>query len=232
MRTAAVAAVAGAAGAAWAVRGRSSAVFGPSAWRGSRGRKSIALTFDDGPSPGSLKIAQLLYFQNIRATFFQCGVNVERHPEITRDLAGAGHEIGNHSYSHPNCALRNRHFIHREFARAQHAIQSAAGVTPKLVRAPYGCRWFGFAQMQERLGLRGVMWSIIGRDWKLPADAIAARILSRVKPGDIICLHDGRATLANPDVSNTVEALQRIVPALKETGYHFETVTELLCPRK
>jgi peptidoglycan/xylan/chitin deacetylase (PgdA/CDA1 family) len=147
-------------------------------------------------------------------------------------VARAGHQIGNHSYSHPNCALRSPGFIRDEFRRAQDAIQTATGVTPCLLRAPYGVRWFGFRRMQQEHGLQGVMWSIIGRDWRLPATAIATRIISRVKPGDIICLHDGRGTLENPDISQTVEAVRRIIPALMETGYHFETVTDLLCPRK
>jgi len=64
--------------------------------------------------------------------------------------------------------------------------------------------------MQRRLGLQGVMWSIIGRDWKLPAAEIAATVLSRVKAGDIICLHDGRGTLENPDIAESVEAVRRI----------------------
>jgi peptidoglycan/xylan/chitin deacetylase (PgdA/CDA1 family) len=74
------------------------------------------------------------------------------------------------------------------------------------------------------------MWSVIGRDWKLPAADIAEGVLSRVRPGDIVCLHDGRGTLKDPDISPTLEAVRRIVPALLERGYHFETVSQLLCP--
>jgi peptidoglycan/xylan/chitin deacetylase (PgdA/CDA1 family) len=195
-------------------------------------RKSVAITFDDGPTRATRVILQTLSSFNVTATFFECGMNVERHPEIAREVACAGHEIGNHSHSHPNCALRSFGFIRDEFRRAQETIQAATGVTPRVLRAPYGVRWFGFRRMQQELGLQGVMWSIIGRDWRLPAAAIAAGIISRVKPGDIICLHDGRGTLENPDISQTVEAVRRIVPALMETGYHFETVTDLLCPTK
>jgi peptidoglycan/xylan/chitin deacetylase (PgdA/CDA1 family) len=223
---------AGIAGAAWAVRGRSSQLFGPSAWRAPGNRKSIALTFDDGPSPGTREILQLLAEHKLKATFFVCGLNAERHPDILRATVEQGHEIGNHSWSHPNCALRSRAFIQQEFAQAQGLIERTAGVTPSLLRAPYGVRWFGFRQTQRELGLTGVMWSVIGRDWKLPGPAIAKRLLSSVQAGDIICLHDGRGTLKNPDVSQTVQAVRRILPALIETGYHFETVTELLCLKK
>jgi peptidoglycan/xylan/chitin deacetylase (PgdA/CDA1 family) len=86
--------------------------------------------------------------------------------------------------------------------------------------------------MQKRLGMMGVMWSIIGLDWKLPAEAIAQRVLSRATDGDIICLHDGRGTLKDSDCSPTIEAVRRIVPDLLEKGYHFETVSQLLCPTK
>lgn len=231
MKAAAVLAAAAVAGAAWAVRGRSSAVFGPSVWRGPGGRKSLALTFDDGPSPGTIEILRVLKIYKVKATFFECGLNTLRHPEIAAEVAQAGHEIGNHSHTHPNFALRDPGFIEHEFSRAQASIAEATGVVPTLLRAPYGVRWFGFRQMQAKLGLQGVMWSIIGLDWKLPASAIASRI-SRVRPGDIICLHDGRGITENPDISRTVEAVRQIVPALLETGYHFETVPLLLCPTK
>ncbi len=231
MKAAALLAAAGVAGAAWAVRGRSSAVFGPSVWRGLGNRKSLALTFDDGPSPGTVEIMQVLKNYKVKATFFECGMNTLRHPEIAAEVAHAGHAIGNHSHTHPNFALRDPGFIEDEFTRAQASIAEATGVQPTLMRAPYGVRWFGFRQMQAKLRLQGVMWSIIGLDWKLPASAIASRI-SRVQPGDIICLHDGLGITENPDVSRTVEAVRQIVPALLETGYHFETVPQLLCPTK
>ena len=217
---------------AWAVRGRSSSVFAPSVWRAPSGRKAIALTFDDGPCPGTVDILDLLARHNVRATFFQVGENVVAHPGIAREVVAAGHELGNHSHTHPNFALKTPAFVSGEFARAQAAIREVTGQTPAVLRAPFGVRWFGFRAMQRELGLRGVMWSIIGRDWKLPAEYIATRILSRVQDGDIICLHDGRGTLKDPDVKPTLEAVRRALPILLEKGYHFETVTQLLCPMK
>ena len=99
-----------------------------------------------------------------------------------------------------------------------------------LMRPPFGVRWFGFREMQARLGLRGVMWTVIGRDWKLGAAAIAERILAGTCDGAIVCLHDGRGTLKTPDVTETIEAVRRIVPALLDRGYHFEIVSQLICP--
>jgi peptidoglycan-N-acetylglucosamine deacetylase len=218
------------AGMSWAVRGRSSAVFGPSVWRGKPGRNAIALTFDDGPTPATPKILGILAGYGVHATFFQCGGNVLRAPELSQAVHDSGHEIGNHSHTHPNFAFARQSFIEDEFRRAQTAIAGATSVTPKLMRVPYGVRWFGFRETQRRLGLLGVMWSVIGRDWKLPAPEVAERVLSRAGDGGIICLHDGRGTRKDPDISSTVEAVRRIVPALLARGYHFETVSQLICP--
>jgi peptidoglycan/xylan/chitin deacetylase (PgdA/CDA1 family) len=191
---------------AWAVRGRSSYVFDHSYWRGEPGRKAIALSFDDGPTPSTPRVLEILAEHRVPATFFQVGLNVERDPAIAREVLAAGHELGNHSHVHMNFALQSAQRIEDDFSRAQGAIMDATGVTPKLMRAPFGVRWFGFRQMQAKLGLTGVMWSVIGLDWKLSAEAIAHRILSRVRDGGIICLHDGRGIAADPDVTPTLEA--------------------------
>ena len=193
---------------------------------------AVALTFDDGPSPATPAILDILKQHQAKATFFLVGQHTLRYPEIARECVAQGHEVANHSHTHPNFAMKPRSFIREEFRLAQSAIRSTTGVTPTLLRAPYGVRWFGFAEVQRELNVRGVMWSVIGRDWKLPAADITSRILSRTGDGDIICLHDGRDTQSDPDVSATVEAVRRIVPALLAKGYHFETVTEILCPKK
>jgi peptidoglycan/xylan/chitin deacetylase (PgdA/CDA1 family) len=216
------------AGMAWAVRGRTSSVFGPSIHSGATGRKAIALTFDDGPSSSTAELLKIFNEYRAPATFFQCGVNILRDPDLSQAVHDAGHEIGNHSQTHPNCALKRPQFIEDEFEQAQQTIHYATGATPTLMRAPYGVRWFGFRQMQERLGLTGVMWTVIGRDWRLTGPEIADRILtSHELDGGIVCLHDGRGTDPDPDINSTLEAVRRIIPALLERGYHFETVTSL-----
>ena len=216
---------------AWAVRGRSSSVFGRSVWRGTGTRKSVALTFDDGPSESTPELLEILERHKAVATFFQCGVNVERLPEIASQVSGAGHEIGNHSYSHTRLDLRPRDFIFNELARAQTSIEQATGQRPALFRAPYGVRWFGLGQAQERLGLLGVMWTALARDWRLPADRIASRLSRAASPGAILCLHDGRETRKRPDVGPTLEAARRLLPALTDRGFKFETVSQILCPQ-
>ena len=221
---------AGAAGMAYAVRSPRSDVFGPSVWRGPQDRPAVALTFDDGPSESTPEILEVLERHRARATFFQVGLNVRRLPDISRQVFAAGHEIGNHSYTHLLLALRSRGVIEEEFARAQQIIAETTGLSPWLMRAPFGVRWFGFRQVQRRLGLLGVMWSVLGYDWKRTTRFIVDRLKARVANGAIICLHDGRQLQPRPDVRATLEAVRILVPWIQEQGYRLETVSQLLCP--
>jgi peptidoglycan-N-acetylglucosamine deacetylase len=217
-------------GMGYAVRGRSSNLFAPSVYHGVRTRRALALTFDDGPSESTPALLELLAEHNVRATFFMCGKNVRRCPAIARQVADAGHEIGNHTDSHPRLDFRGADFIYRELALAQETIHVNTGATPRLFRAPYGVRWFGLRSAQERLHLLGVMWTVIGKDWRLPAARIARLVMGRATNGAIICLHDGRATTRTPDIRATIEAVELAIPALKERGFQFETVSQILCP--
>ena len=201
-------------------------------WRGARDRKALALTFDDGPSEGTPQILEILSQYRAPATFFQCGANVERLPGIAREVLAQGHAIGNHTQTHPRLYLRSPDFVNCQIERAQDAIANVTGTVPVWFRAPYGGRWFGMRGAQRRLGLTGVMWTVIGYDWKLPAKGVFDRVTRGVNNGGILCLHDGRSVSAQPDIAVTVEALRRLIPALLERGYKFETLDRLLCPTK
>jgi peptidoglycan/xylan/chitin deacetylase (PgdA/CDA1 family) len=214
---------------AYAVRGPSSSLLGPSIYRGSPQRRALALTFDDGPSEGTEEILELLQRFGASATFFQCGANVDRLPHVARAVIAGGHEIGNHSHTHARLYLRSKATIEMEFARAQDAIGAAVGFVPHLMRPPFGVRWFGFREMQRKLKLMGIMWTVIALDWKLKGSAIARRLLRSASNGGIFCLHDGRELRANPDLSETLRALRETLPALQDRGYKFETVSQLLC---
>jgi peptidoglycan/xylan/chitin deacetylase (PgdA/CDA1 family) len=215
---------------AYGVRGRSSTLFAPSVYRGPASRRTIALTFDDGPSESTPELLRLLADQDVPATFFQCGANVERLPEIACEVARRGHEIGNHSHTHPRFYFRNPAFIFQELSRAQDAIQRVTRVSPTLFRAPFGVRWPGMRKAQRCLNLLGVMWTVIGRDWRLTAQAIVRRVTPEINNGAIICLHDGRELIPRPDIESTIEAVRRLVPILKAEGYRFQTVSQLICP--
>src|SRR5260370_8637776 len=204
---------------AWAVRGRSASVFGRSVWRGPRDRRALALTFDDGPGEGTPDILEILAEHGVPATFFQCGANVDRLPEIARAVAARGHEIGNHSYSHPYLFLRSPGAIEDEVRRAQETIERHTGVTPKWFRAPYGARWFGVGRAQQKMQLTGVMWGAIGYDWNKRAAEVVARMTASASNTTILCLRDGRGVRENPDVHATAESVPRAVPLLLDRVY-------------
>lgn len=216
------------AAAAYGSASKSSQLFGPSIYRGPGKRRTVALTFDDGPSEGTLRLLDLLNRENVYATFFMCGMNVQRLPTIAGRVAAAGHQIGNHTFSHPRLLLKSRDFIEKEFHQAQRVITSETGMVPMILRPPYGLRWAGMRTIQTRLSLLGVLWTVIGNDWKLPASQIARKVLSSISPGGIICLHDGRTTQRLPDISETLEAVRQLIPILKDQGYQFEIVNDLL----
>jgi peptidoglycan/xylan/chitin deacetylase (PgdA/CDA1 family) len=195
-----------------------------------RSRRALALTFDDGPSESTEAVLEILQQQQVSATFFQCGMNIRRLPSMARAVQAAGHEIGNHTDSHRRLDFASRRTIEDEFGRAQTTIGEVLGVRPRLMRPPFGIRWFGFREMQRKLDLLGVMWTVIGLDWKLDSRAIAARLLRGASNGAILCLHDGRELQARPDLTQTLRALRETIPALQDRGFHFETVTEILCP--
>lgn len=222
----------------YGIKGRSSQIFGRSVYRGPGRRRTIALTFDDGPSESTPEVLDVLAAEGIKATFFQCGMNAERLPEMVKRVVDAGHELGNHTYSHRRlCPRVGRRLnlvtpqeIYRELERTQEILEGIGKVRPTLFRAPYGMRWFGLGAAQRKLGLLGVMWTVIGHDWEWPAERIARLVVGRAAPGGIICLHDGRDIRPCPDISEMLAALKVIIASLKVQGYAFETVGHLLVP--
>lgn len=216
------------AAAAYGSVSRSSQLFGPSVYRGPGRRKSVALTFDDGPSEGTQDLLDYLASENVWATFFQCGMNVRRLPHIAGRVAACGHQIGNHTYSHPKLPFKRKEFIDFEFSEAQRIISFETGISPMILRAPYGFRWVGMREVQHKLALLDVMWTVMGFDWRWNADRIASHVLCHAAPGGIICLHDGRGVERNPDIMQTIRAVKKIVPILRDEGYGFEIVNDLM----
>ncbi len=216
----------------YAARVPSCSLLAPSVHRGPGTRPAIALTFDDGPSESTPQLLEILARHRAPATFFQIGANVRRLPEVAREIVAAGHEIGNHTETHPILALKSPAFIDRELSQAQETIQQTTGQRPRYFRAPYGVRWFGLRQAQQRLGLTGVMWSTIALDWKRQTSSVVSRLIDGAVPGAILCLHDGRVLEHRPDIGVTLQAVRELLPKLMELGFHFEKVTDILCPTK
>lgn len=213
---------------AWAVRGRSSQLLAPSVWKLPAGDRRVGLTFDDGPSESTPALLELLARHGAKATFFVCGRNAERLPGVLRQMVEEGHEVGNHTWSHPRLDFATRRAMREELGRTQVVIESITGVRPRLFRPPYGVRWFGLGAVQEELGLRGVMWTAIGRDWALPAERVARRLLRNGKDGAILCLHDGRVLEERPDIASTLGATAILLPKLTERNLSISSVSAML----
>jgi peptidoglycan-N-acetylglucosamine deacetylase len=212
----------------YAVAGRSAQIFCPSVYRGDRSRRTLALTFDDGPSASTPELIHLLEQHSVHATFFMCGRNVRRYPAVARAVAAAGHEVGNHSDTHAMFLLRSHRSIEQEITTAQETLQRTTGMAPRLFRAPFGIRWYSQGPILKRLGLTDVMWTVIVRDWEWASERIKQVVLERAGNGAIICLHDGFQTEPSPDVTAMLDALGMAIPQLKRLGYGFETVSEML----
>lgn len=208
-----------------------SEVFGPVLNRGPVDSNSTVLTFDDGPAPPfTEQVLDILAEHKISATFFLCGKNVERHPEIARRIVREGHSIGNHTYSHPFLFARSRKFISQEIDLAQEAIERATGVRPTLFRPPYGARWFGLIPALKDRGLRLVMWSVTGFDWKYKTEAIIRVTSRKLHSGGVILLHDGHEQQPPDgiDQSSTVRALPAIIGAAKKAGLSFVPIEKIM----
>jgi peptidoglycan/xylan/chitin deacetylase (PgdA/CDA1 family) len=212
----------------YAVRGRSAEILSPSIYRGDPTRPLIALTFDDGPSQSTPALLEVLAEHNVPATFFMCGRNVRRFPDIARDVLNAGHDLGNHTESHGYLHFHSPDHIYRELAMAQQSIRTVTGCRPRWFRPPFGVRWVGLRKAQRKLGLTGVMWTTMGRDWKWSSTRVARLMLSTAQNGSIFCLHDGRGTIPSPDIRNTIDAVEAVVPRLKDQGFQFVTLTDML----
>src|SRR5512146_2505044 len=137
---------------------------------------------------------------------------------MVRRIVREGHTVGNHTYSHPFLFGRSRGFMAREIDQAQEAIERVTGVRPMLFRPPYGARWFGLVPILKERGLRMVMWSVMGFDWKYKAQAIIWAIKRRLHSGGMILLHDGheQPPPTGIDQSATVEALPAIIEAASQ----------------
>ena len=199
---------------------------------GERGHRQVALSFDDGPSKSCTpQVLSLLAQYGIKATFFVIGQNVHRYPEVCREVSRAGHVIGNHSYHHHKslCLKRGKTAAH-EVHLASQAIYQSTGVEVKLFRPPHGFRTPWFLHTLHRLGYTVVTWDNMTDDWEADKSArdIFESVVKRTKPGSIIVLHDGRSTRDGYDRSQMLQALPKIIEALKEKGFDFVTVPQIL----
>jgi len=185
--------------------------------------KVIALTFDDGPSPETLKILEVLQKHQVVATFFCLGANLREYPEIAKRVVQAGNALGNHTWHHYSQNVTEKTASDEIDNTAVHIYRSTRAKS-FLFRPPGGRLNNGLANYAKKKNYVVVMWSIDPKDFRQPpAAAIARSVLSQASTGAIVLLHDGGGNR-----QQTVEALSTIIPKLKQQGYRFVTVPQLL----
>jgi peptidoglycan-N-acetylglucosamine deacetylase len=190
----------------------------------------VALTFDDGPSPHTEAIADLIAEHGGAGTFFVLGDRIPGREDLLRRMVAAGHELGNHTFSHPRCSALEEDALRDELTRAQAAIAEASGRAPVLVRPPYGDDPERVGAVGRELGLACVLWDVDPIDWReRKVDRIVRRVLDGVHDGAIVDFHDGWPShhTGRRDRTPTVDALREILPELRRRGYSPVTVSAM-----
>ena len=213
---------------AWSIAGaRSFQLFGTLVERVETSSRVVALTFDDGPAPdASDSILSVLERQGVRATFFFIGQDLAANPELGRRFVAAGHELGNHSATHQRMLLRPRSFIRSEIEATDSLIRAAGHRGPIHFRPPYGKKLIGLPWYLARTGRTTVMWDVEPDSYAEVASSaarIVSHVLEEVRPGSIILLH-----VMYPSRRESLRAVEGVITGLRERGYRFVTVSELL----
>ena len=198
-------------------------LFGDYVARVDTNERVVALTFDDGPDPfHTPRVLDVLDQHHVKATFFMMGRNVERYPKVAREVLRRGHEIGNHSYSHPKLILMSPRRVRDEIERTDTLLRGI-GVTGEIhFRPPHASKFIVLPCVLVQMRKLSVLGDVDPKEWKQrPAAVMTESILRQVRPGSIIGLHD-------PAGAESLQTLKDILPALIALGFRFETVSELV----
>ncbi|MGV9304623.1 MULTISPECIES: polysaccharide deacetylase family protein [unclassified Nonomuraea] len=187
--------------------------------------KCLALTFDDGPGAATGTLLTTLRKSGVKATFFLMGKHVEERPALVKRMAAEGHEIGNHTWSHPSLPTLFDEEITTELKATQDAVAQVTGRAPRLFRPPYGQTDDRVAALAGDEGMAQVLWTGTTLDWKLRDEKkIRAVVLKLARRDGVILMHDV--------VPQTVRVMPALVKELKKRGYHLVTVSALLQGRR
>lgn len=211
-------------------RARSVQVFGRIVDRVEPTDMRVALTFDDGPAPAVIdSILSVLAQRRVRATFFITGAAAAEHPALARRLVSAGHELGNHGWSHQRMVLRSQHFYRREVTRTDSVIRAAGHHGPIYFRPPYGYKLLGLPWMLQQAGRTTVTWDVEPDSYPEVAatsDAIVRYTLERVQAGSIILLHPWHRSRGT-----SLAAIGPLIDSLQARGYRVGAVRDLVGPQ-
>ncbi|EID14603.1 carbohydrate degrading enzyme [Mycobacterium xenopi RIVM700367] len=187
--------------------------------------KCVALTFDDGPSPYTDRLLQVLKDNDAKATFFLIGNKVAANPAGAKRIADAGMEIGSHTWEHPNMTTLAPQDISLQLTKAKDVIAAATGHTPTLYRPAGGLSNAAVRHAAGQLGQAEILWDVIPYDWINDSNTGATRqvLMRQIKPGSVVLFHD--------TYSSTVDLVYQFIPVLKANGYHLVTVSQMLGPR-
>lgn len=184
------------------------------------GNKVIALTFDDGPGPYTAHLLDILDQYGAKATFFLIGSKVSGQASVVRSIQARGHQLGNHSWSHPELPKLSVDQIAGEIDRTNEAIRQATGVKPNILRPPYGAVNGVFLEQLRARGMSSILWSVDTRDWAdRNSQIVCSRAVAGARPGAVILMHDIHQT--------SVNAVPCILSSLKQQGYSFVTIQRL-----
>lgn len=190
---------------------------------GKKTNKKIALTFDDGPRPGSTeKILEILRDHNIKATFFIVGKQAEKYPHLIQRIYDEGHEIGNHTYSHKRLTKMSNKEIIEDVEKTRTVIFNQIGFIPYLFRPPGGKFNSESLGILKELNYSIVFWTNNSGDWmQVEKNILSKRVIKNTKPGTIILMH-------NSNYSSTLESLPEIISNLENQHYRFVTISKLI----
>jgi peptidoglycan/xylan/chitin deacetylase (PgdA/CDA1 family) len=188
--------------------------------------KCVALTFDDGPSPYTDRLLQILNQNDARSTFFLIGNKVAANPAGAKRIADAGMEVANHTWEHPNMTTIPPEDIGSQISKANDAIQAATGQRPKLLRTAGGLINDNVLAAAKQQGMADINWDVIPFDWMNDSNTAATRymLMTQIKPGSVVLFHD--------TYSSTVDLVYQFIPVLRANGYHLVTVSQLLGSRE
>lgn len=196
--------------------------------RGPVSKREVALTFDDGPDAVfTPQILNVLRRTGVKGTFFVIGRRVQRYPRVFQRILREGHEVGNHSWSHPRISRLTAGRVRTELRRTSDEMNRVGNVRPRFFRPPYGA--LSETVIREAVAERYkiIMWNVDSLDWSgIPATIVTTNVLSHVRPGSIILMHS--ATGRGGNLQNTVQALPNIIRRLRREGFRFVKVSQLL----
>ncbi|MBG9756602.1 polysaccharide deacetylase family protein [Lysinibacillus sp. RSDA_15] len=185
--------------------------------------KVVALTFDDGPTKNSDAILSLLDEYQVKATFFLIGKDIEDQPEEARKIAEAGHQIGNHTYSHKRMVLKSPSFIKHEIEKTDDLIADIGYTKSIVVRPPYGKKLIGLPYYLNKHQRETITWNLEPDTFFTQADEKVRYVKENIQPGSIILMHP-----MYDATDNELQAIKEILQTLKDEGYTFVTIDELL----